>query len=75
MNSLAQNLAVLMIVGGCIAYVGWQLFMAFRGRKSKLGSCCAKGCEAVAADSKASPKSEPVHFLPLENLGRGSRKV
>jgi hypothetical protein len=75
MNPLAQNLAVILVVGGCLAYIGWQLLQAFRGRKSKLGSCCAKGCAVKAPDSRATPKPAPVQFLPIGNVGKpGTRR-
>ena len=70
MNPLAQNLAVILVVGGCLAYIGWQLLQAFRGRKSKLGSCCAKGCSVKAAETSNEPKSAPVQFLPIGNVGK-----
>jgi len=74
MSPVAQNLAVLLIVGGCLAYVGWQALQAFRGRKSKLGSCCAKGCGAAEKTSNTPPRPAPVQFLPLANVGRNHRK-
>jgi hypothetical protein len=70
MGPVAQNLAVILILGGCLAYIGWQLLQAFRGRKSKLGSCCAKGCSAKAPESNATPKPAPVQFLPIGNVGK-----
>ncbi len=74
MTPTIQNLAVILIVGFCLAYVGWQTLQAFRGRKSKLGSCCAKGCGASEPAASAQPKPAPVQFMPIENLGRGPRK-
>jgi hypothetical protein len=70
MPALAQNLAVILIVGFCLVYIGWQLLQAFRGRKSKLGSCCAKGCSVAVPDPKAAPKPAPVQFLPIGNVGK-----
>jgi hypothetical protein len=69
MNSLAQNFAVLLVVGGCVAYVVYQLAQAFRGRKSKLGSCCAKGCSVAEKAVNAPAKPAPAQFLPLGNVG------
>ena len=68
MNVIAQNIAVALVVGLCAAYVGWQLIQAFRGRKSKLGSCCAKGFSAAEKKMDTSPK--PAQFMPLANVGR-----
>jgi hypothetical protein len=67
MTPLAQNLAVLLIVGGCAGYVLWQVVKAFRGRNSKLGSCCARGCAPASPDPAAKPA--PIHFIPLANIG------
>jgi hypothetical protein len=74
MTPLAQNLAVVFVVGGCVAYVSWQLLQAFRGRKSKLGSCCAKGCSVAEKTANAPPKPAPEQFLPLGNVGLRSTK-
>jgi hypothetical protein len=74
MAMLAQNLAVLLLVGICVAYVGRQIFQALHGRKSKLGSCCAKGCAANEVKANSQPKPAPVQFMPLENLGRRVHK-
>jgi hypothetical protein len=75
MSTFAQNLAVLVIVGICFAYVAWQAIQAFRGRKSKLGSCCAKGCGVnEKASTNDAPKPAPVQFLPLANVGRRVHK-
>jgi hypothetical protein len=74
MSSVAQNLAVILIVGVCAVYVGYQAFQAMRGRKSKLGSCCAKGCDAGArkgAELEARPAEQ---FIPLAALARRARK-
>jgi hypothetical protein len=74
MNAVVQNLIVLLIVGLCLAYVGYQAFQAVRGRKSKLGSCCAKGCDAVLKDSTQNQRPAPVHFIPLASVVRSARK-
>jgi hypothetical protein len=74
MNSMAQNIAVVLVVGLCAAYVLYQAIQAFRGRKSKLGSCCAKGCSVAEKKTDAAPKPAPVQFLPLANVGRRTHK-
>ncbi len=75
MTPFAQNIAVLLIISACVGYVGWQMVQAFRGRKSKLGSCCAKGCSTVEKTAIAeSQRVTPVQFLPLASVGRPSRK-
>ena len=66
-----QNLIVLLAVGGCLLFVGWQIVATLRGRKSRAGSCCAKGCAPndPAAD-QAKSKPERIVFMPVEMLGR-----
>jgi hypothetical protein len=69
-----QNLIILLIVASCLGYVGWQTTQAFRGRKSKLGSCCAKGC-ATVADEQSKAQTSKVQFMPIENLTRRPAKT
>jgi hypothetical protein len=57
-----QNGVIALIVLGCAIYMGSQFLGTFRGKRSKFGSCCAKGCPPPA---KA---SERVVFLPVESL-------
>jgi hypothetical protein len=59
-----QHILVLLLVAACIAVIGVQAVRTLRGKKSKLGSCCAKGCEPPA--ESASPRG--VHFMPVEML-------
>jgi len=61
-----QNLLVLLLVGVCLMFVGVQAVRTLRGKKSKLGSCCAKGCETPAESSAAGARG--VHFMPVEML-------
>jgi hypothetical protein len=71
-----QHLLVLLIVAACVAYVGRQMVRTFRLKKSKLGACCAKGCDAVgsakpqAEGAKAPP--ERIVFMPVEMLRKRS---
>ena len=62
-----QHTLALLIVAGALLVVLRQLLSFFRGRKSRLGSCCAKGCTPPEA---ANSKSERVVFLPVEMLAR-----
>jgi len=71
MSVTLQNILVLSLVFACLAIVGMQTFTALKGRKSKLGSCCSKGC--LNESSEASPdarKNERIVFLPVDMLGR-----
>jgi hypothetical protein len=72
-----QHLLVLLIVAVCVAYVGWQMVRTFRLKKSKLGACCAKGCEASApanpqAEGGTKPPPERIVFMPVEMLRKRS---
>jgi hypothetical protein len=67
MNPLAQNILVLSLVAFCVLVVARQAFRSLNGKPSKLGSCCAKGCQPP---TPTSPKSERIVFLPVEMLGR-----
>ena len=60
-----QNLVVLMLAGACATFVMWQFWRTFYGKRSRVGSCCAKGCGSVAADQT---KSQRIVFLPVEML-------
>jgi hypothetical protein len=65
-----QHLLVLLIVAGCVAFVARQMVRTFKLKKSKLGSCCAKGCDAAA--TAATPAKQDgttrVVFMPVEML-------
>lgn len=60
-----QHLLVLLLVAGCVGYVGWQGFRSMLGKRSRLGSCCAKGCQTTRAQASSGQK---IHFLPAEML-------
>jgi hypothetical protein len=62
-----QHLLVLLIVVACIAFVARQMVRTFRLKKSKLGACCAKGCDASEPATKAQP-AQRVVFMPVEML-------
>jgi hypothetical protein len=67
MANWLQHLLVLALVGLCVAYTTFQAIRSLRGKKSRLGSCCAKGC---AAAKPAAATTEKIHFLPVEMLRR-----
>ena len=64
MSLIAQNILVLSLVAICVAVVIWQASRSLVGKRSKLGSCCAKGCEAPNPEEQASK----VQFMPVEML-------
>jgi hypothetical protein len=65
-----QHLLVLLIVAACVAFVARQMVRTFRLKKSKLGACCAKGCDAGAAGAEPAKTAaaERVVFMPVEML-------
>jgi len=69
MSIFLQHLLVLAFVGVCFGAVGWQGVKILFGKRSRLGSCCAKGCEAVK-ESQQKPAGEKVQFIPADMLGR-----
>jgi hypothetical protein len=64
MPLVLQNILVLTLVAICIAIVIWQASRSLVGKRSKLGSCCAKGCEAPKPEQQAAR----TQFMPVEML-------
>ena len=60
-----QNLIVLTLVTACLAYAIYQGVRSLYGKKSRLGSCCAKGC---ASTQPATTSGQKIHFLPADML-------
>ena len=74
-----QHVLVLLIVAACVAAVAGQGLRTLRGKKSKLGACCAKGCDAGkpndAADAaKPQAATQRIVFMPVEMLARSARR-
>ena len=67
MTNDLQHFLVLFLVAACGGLMAWQFVQTLIGRKSKLGSCCAKGCDPAPAKPQAEMKTQ---FFPLENLSR-----
>ena len=65
MNLWLQHLLVLTVVAGCLGVVARQGFRSLRGKKSRLGACCAKGCDLTAPPK---PGTERIVFLPSDML-------
>ena len=65
MTPWIQTIIALSIVVLAAIVVVYQATSAMRGKRSKLGSCCAKGCEAP---KQAGPKPERVAFFPSDML-------
>jgi hypothetical protein len=61
-----QTFLVIAIVAASAVYLFGQLRRVLAGRRSKIGSCCAKGCDAASA-SEPTPRTA---FIPSELLMR-----
>ena len=71
MPLVAQHILVLLIAAGAAFVLLRQGIASVRGRGSKLGSCCAKGCEAQV---KPQQPGERIAFVPVESLVRPRAK-
>jgi hypothetical protein len=68
-----QNLLVLLAVAACGLFLARQGWRTLAGKKSKLGSCCSKGCganESAKSNSTQANTGQRIVFLPAEMLGR-----
>ena len=66
----AQHIIVLLAVAAALTVLVRQAIATLRGRGGKLGSCCAKGCDAQVAPKR---EGERIVFLPVESLTRSRR--
>jgi hypothetical protein len=73
MSIWVQHLLVGVIVLACASVVIWQSVRTLSGKRSRVGSCCAKGCGEAAKSQ--TPKSERVVFLPVEMLASRSKST
>ena len=67
MTPFLQHTIVLTLVALCLVYALWQASRALSGKRSKLGSCCAKGC-ASQSPKPAGQGGQRIHFLPSDML-------
>jgi hypothetical protein len=76
MPTWLQHLLVLLIVAACVVFVVRQMVRTFALKKSKLGACCAKGCDAAGATKpQAGGEKKPTErivFMPVEMLRKRS---
>jgi hypothetical protein len=61
---------VILAVGASGAFLVRQAWLTLAGKRSRLGSCCSKGCGANETEPKTQGASDRVQFLPVEMLGR-----
>ena len=73
MNVLLQHSIVLLTVLACVAFAGREVYRTFAGRRSRVGSCCDKGCGSSSTADAAS-KAGRVVFLPASSLTVTRRK-
>ena len=66
---IAENLVILLLVAASATYVVYQTTQTLRGRRSKVGQCCAKGC-SHSEPAATKPPTERIVFLPAELLTR-----
>ena len=64
---MLQNIVAISIAVACLAYVVWQGVVTLSGKRSKIGSCCAKGCGEQPVEKKTDAQ---VQFLPIDLLTR-----
>jgi hypothetical protein len=65
-----QHILVLLVVAAALTVLVRQAIATLRGRGGKLGSCCAKGCDAQHPPQR---EGERIVFLPVESLTRSRR--
>ena len=71
MPLIAQHILVLLIAASAAFVLLRHGIASLRGRGSKLGSCCAKGCEA---QPKPQQPGERIAFIPVDSLVRSRMK-
>ena len=62
-----QHLLALTLVAICLIFAARQAFDSLRGKRSKLGSCCAKGCTPPPTEHT---KTEKIVFFPADMLAK-----
>ena len=73
MSIVFQHIIVIALVTICVTFVAWQWSAALVGKRTKLGACCAKGCdlmENTATPAKTHAAGQRIAFMPVEMLAR-----
>ncbi|QOV89134.1 hypothetical protein [Humisphaera borealis] len=68
MSPLLQHILALSIVAACLGYVGVQGYRAIRGKRSRIGNCCSKGCGGEK--SAPPPSGDRIAYIPADMLRR-----
>jgi hypothetical protein len=58
-----QDVLALTLVAACGGWAVWQAVKSLSGKKSRMGSCCTKGCS-----SQESSQTTKTQFLPADLL-------
>jgi len=62
---MLQNVIAISLVIACVGFVAWQGYLVLAGRKSRIGSCCNKGCGTP--EVKKTPEAA-TQFIPSSML-------
>ncbi len=78
MSPLLQHIIALTAVALCVGYISWQGIRTLAGKRSRVGNCCAQGCDAQrkrqGADASGTPAGPQIAFIPVEMLTRRRSK-
>jgi hypothetical protein len=77
MSDLVQHILALTIVAACLGYVGWQAVRTLFGKRSRVGNCCATGCDPQrqgGTDPAATARGPQIVYIPVDMLGRGHKR-
>jgi hypothetical protein len=66
MPILLQNLIVLALILVCIMVIARGAWLTFARKRGGIGSCCSKGCDAIATPQAAGRTV----FIPADTLRR-----
>ncbi|HEX8912520.1 MAG TPA: hypothetical protein VF796_09175 [Humisphaera sp.] len=75
MSPIVQHIIALSAVALCVGYVGWQGVRTLAGKRSRVGNCCAQGCDPQRKRQGGDPAAKTsaggqVAFIPVEMLTR-----
>ena len=68
MSQIAQNIVVIALVIGCVAYLIRGAFRTLALKSNGLGKCCSKGCEPTKQSDSETKSQTRVTFMPKEFL-------
>lgn len=65
-----QEFIAILLVAGCVLYVGSQLLKTVRSGTGKAGKCCSHGCDAGSPQSATAPAVPREQFISADLLRR-----